>query len=110
MAAKGWAGGSSSASSGASGRPALPPTLGGPTEAGRGGCSLSVQVFYRQKWRDFGPATPEARKNLAPHRPAFPPRRPRMAMQLGPIQNHPATGNSPVSELNPPNTRSIDHA
>ncbi len=65
--------------SGASGRPALPPTMGGPTEAGQGGPrSLLVQVFYRQKWRHFGPATLEARKNLAPNRPAFPPCRPRM--------------------------------
>ena len=55
----------------------MPPTMGGPTEAGQGGpCSLLIQVFYRQKWRDFGPATPEARKTLAPNRPAFPPRRP----------------------------------
>ena len=65
-------GGNSSGSSGASGRPALPPTMGGPTEAGQGGpCSLLGQVFYRQKWRDFGPATPEARKNLAPLAPLF---------------------------------------
>jgi hypothetical protein len=38
VAAKGWAGGSSSGSSGASERPAMPPTMGGgSTEAGQGG-------------------------------------------------------------------------
>jgi hypothetical protein len=65
-------GGSSSASTGASGRPALPPTLGGPPEAGQGGlCSLWGQVFYRRRWRDFGPATSRSEEEPGPPSPRF---------------------------------------
>ena len=97
----------------------LPPTLGCPTEAGQGGpCSLLVQVFYRQRWRDFGPTTPDAAEKPTPDAAEKPgPPSPHFSAASAPdgdaIGSNPkpsAKGNSPISELNPPNTRSIDHA
>ena len=79
-----------------------------PTEAGQAGPrSLLVQVFLPPEVAGFRSRNSRSGKNLAPHRPAFPPRRPPDGDAIGcPTQNHPATATLPY----PPNTRSIDHA